>query len=74
MKKVKIVLNDGSSMQGSIEVDENGIADLLNDKTSFLEFIRPDGKNILLAKGYIAYIIPDNWEENAAKAQIYNII
>jgi len=60
MRKIKIILNDGSTMLGSIDLVD--LSDLLNDKTTFLEFVRPDGKTVLLAKGYIAYIIPDEWE------------
>lgn len=73
MKKIKIILNDGSTMSGSMEIEGDQIKDLLNDKTTFLEFFRPDGKAVLLSKGYIAYILPDEWNEDDSRAKVINI-
>lgn len=53
-------MKDGSRMQGLIDAED--IKTVLDNKTIFIEVYRPDGNKILIHKGYLAYVFPDEWD------------
>jgi hypothetical protein len=54
--RVNITLTNGSSLFGQFRKDWPSLTDIINTDCAFIQFIRPNGTEVLLNKLAIAYI------------------
>ena len=69
--RVKVTFTNTTSMFGTLPHDdytgtlnaEDFLPWVMNDERNFIPFIQPNGKEILLSKNAIAYIVEDTVED-----------
>lgn len=57
--RVKITFTNGTSMFGNLTADSGTVGKVMNDDTKFVPFIQPNGREVMLNKNSIAYIVED---------------
>jgi hypothetical protein len=62
--RVKVTFVNGTTMFGNLHFPENTtLGEVMNDGAKFFKFEQPSGKEVLMSKSSVAYIVQDEMDD-----------